>query len=87
MNHSEILVEEKDISHSATVQMQLLVNGSAIGVAQMGPDFLFIETASDHPPGDATLILKVDGNEQRWRVKLPKGIFSDSVRVEIAAWD
>jgi hypothetical protein len=29
--------------HSARVKMQLLVNGTALRVAQMRPDFLFVD--------------------------------------------
>ena len=65
--------------------MRLLVNGSTIGITQMGPDFLFIEPAGDHPPGDATILFKVDDNERRWKVMLPEGISADSERVIIAA--
>ena len=65
--------------------MRLLVNGSTIGITQMGPDFLFIEPAGDHPPGDATILLKVDDNERRWKVRLPEGISAESERVVIAA--
>ncbi len=31
----------------------------------MGPDFLFIESAIDHPPGDATIVMQVDQSEDR----------------------
>jgi hypothetical protein len=37
----------------------------------VGPDFLFIDSASNHPPGDATVILQVDQSERRWNVRLP----------------
>jgi hypothetical protein len=46
--------------HSAQVKMRLLLNGSTIPVAQMGPDFLILQSATEHPPSDATLELCVD---------------------------
>ena len=64
--------------------MQLLVNGSNIGIMQMGPDFLFIEPVVAHAAGEATIILKVDDKEQRWKVWLPEGIAAGSDRVVIA---
>lgn len=64
--------------------MRLLVNGSTIGITQMGPDFLFIESAAGHPPGDAIILFKVDDNERRWKVRLPEGISAESERVVIA---
>ncbi|HTD65443.1 MAG TPA: hypothetical protein VK846_02795, partial [Candidatus Limnocylindria bacterium] len=60
--------------HSALVKMRLLLNGSSIPVAQMGPDFLILQSATEHPPGDATLELCVDASERRWPVHLPHGI-------------
>lgn len=70
--------------HSAQVKMRLLLNGSSIPIAEMGPDFLVLESATEHPPGDATLELCVDANERRWKVRLPEGISSDSRTVTIS---
>jgi hypothetical protein len=71
--------------HSAQVKMRLLVNGSSIAVAQMGPDFLLVDAPINHPPGNASLILQVDQSERRWDVNLPEGISAASKRVAIAA--
>ena len=65
--------------------MRLLVNGSSIAVAQMGPDFLLVDAPINHPPGNASLILQVDQSERRWDVNLPEGISAASKRVAIAA--
>lgn len=70
--------------HSAQVKMRLLVNGSSIAVAQMGPDFLLVDAPIDHPPGTASLVLQVDQSERRWDVHLPQGISAASKRVAIA---
>ena len=70
--------------HSALVKMRLLLNGSSIPVAQMGPDFLILEAATEHPPGDAMLELCVDASERRWPVRLPHGISRASRTVAIA---
>ena len=51
--------------HSAQVKMRLLVNGSSIAVAQMGPDFLLVDAPINHPPGNASLVLQVDDSERR----------------------
>jgi hypothetical protein len=71
--------------HSALVKMRLLVNGSSIAVAQMGPDFLLVDAPINHPPGNAGLVLQVDQSERRWDVHLPDGISAESKRVAIAA--
>jgi hypothetical protein len=70
--------------HSAQVKMSLLVNGSSIAVAQMGPDFLLVDAPINHPPGNASLILQVDQSERCWNVHLPEGISAESKRVAIA---
>ena len=81
---SFMIAEQSYGAHSAQVEMRLLVNGGSIGITQMGPDFLFVESASDHPPGEATIVLQVDGSERCWKVRLPQGISKDSERVAIA---
>ena len=53
--------------HSADVQMQLLLHGRVLPVVQLGPDFLLLDTANDQAPGEATLVLRVDRSERRWR--------------------
>lgn len=46
--------------HSAHVKMHLLLGGISIPVAQLGPDFLLLDAANDHPPGEGSLVLRVD---------------------------
>ncbi len=67
--------------------MRLLLNGSSIPVAQMGPDFLILKSPFEHPPGDARLELCVDASERRWKVRLPNGISSCSRTVAISRAD
>lgn len=70
--------------YSAQVKMRLLLNGSSIPIAQMGPDFLIFESASDRPPVDATLELCINANERRWKVRLPHGLSAASRTVTIS---
>lgn len=65
--------------------MQLLCKGSSIPIAKMGPDYIIVNSASDHLPCDASIVLKVDDNERRWNVHLPDGISAGSKRVALAA--
>jgi len=67
---------------STHVEMRLLINGSSLPIAQMGPDFLLLDKPIDHPPGEATIVLSVDADERRWQVRLPEGL---SARCERAA--
>ena len=66
------------------VTIHLLVNGSTIRVAQMGPDFLLVDHPVDHGPTEATLVQKIDNSESKWKVRLPDGISSKSERVALA---
>ena len=67
------------------MKIRLVVNGSSIAVAQMGPDFLLVEHPLTIPPGNASLVLQVDQSERRWDVHLPNGISTACKRVSIAA--
>jgi len=69
---------------STHVEMRLLINGASLSIAQMGPDFLLLDKPIDHPPSEATIALSVDGNERRWPVRLPEGIFVGCERLVIA---
>jgi len=71
-------------AHSAEVKMRLIVNGTVVRITQMGPDFLFIESPTDHPPCEASILLRVDDSESEWKVMLPEGISKDSKRVALA---
>jgi hypothetical protein len=71
--------------HSAIVKMHLLIGGITIPVAQLGPDFLLLDEPDDHPPGEASLVLRVDQTERSWHVRLPDGISAGSKRVAITA--
>jgi hypothetical protein len=69
--------------HSADVAISLLFNGHSIPVAQLGPGFLLLDAPGDHPPGEASVVLRVDQSERRWNVRLPDGISASRKRVNI----
>lgn len=71
--------------HSAQVNMQLLVNGIALPISQMGPDFVLVDVPVDHEAAMATIVMQVDESERRWNVHLPDGISAYNKRVRIAA--
>jgi hypothetical protein len=71
--------------HSADVRISLIFSGHSIPVAQLGPDFLLLDAPADHPPGPASILLRVDQSERRWDIRLPDGISAASKRVAISA--
>jgi hypothetical protein len=79
-----MIAEQSYGAHSAQVKMRLFVNGSSLRITHMGPDFLFVESPTDHPPCEASILLQVDDSESQWTVKLPEGISKDSNRVPLA---
>lgn len=64
--------------------MRLLVNGNSLSISQMGPDFLFVDSPINHPPGNASVVMQVDQSESRWQVNLPEGISTVSKKILIA---
>ena len=65
--------------------MRLLVNGLSFRIAQIGPDFLFVESPADHPPGWATIEFQADDSHRTWEVDLPQGIIAGDERVSLRA--
>jgi hypothetical protein len=71
--------------HSAEVQMRLFTNGSVLAVAQLGPDFVILESApTAHPAGSAEIELEVDGDIRRFAVNLPLGLTAGEKRIPIS---
>ena len=79
-----MVAEQNYGAHSAQVEMLLLVNGTSIAITHMARDYVLVESPIDHPPGEASILLKVDQSESRWKVRLPEGISSSSNRVSLA---
>jgi hypothetical protein len=71
-------------AHSAHVEMQLIIDGESISITHMGPDFLIVEYPADHPPCEATIVLRVDQSERRWTVRLPEGLRASQKRVQLS---
>ena len=65
--------------------MRLIIGAVSIRVTQMGADFVLVESPIDHPPTAASMALKVDQSERRWKVGLPNGMSANAKRVAIAA--
>jgi hypothetical protein len=79
-----MIVEQNQGAHSAQVKMRLIVSETVFRITHMGPDFVLVESPTDHPPGEASIFLKVDESESQWKVKLPEGVSKNSNRVALA---
>ena len=60
-------------SHSAEVQLLLEVQGRTHSLSHLGPDYVRLRTPVAIPPCNAEIIMRIEGHEQRWRVRLPDG--------------
>src|SRR2546425_10022612 len=65
-------------AHSAQVKMRLILKGTPIRITHMGPDFVLLESPIDHPPCEASILLRVDDSESQWRGPPPGGVFQGS---------
>jgi hypothetical protein len=70
-------------SYSADVQMELRVNGRIFDVGQLGPDFVILRDATEHPPADGEMMVSIDGDVKRWPVRLPDGVVPGKDRTRI----
>jgi hypothetical protein len=71
-------------SHSADVRMELTVNGHILPISELGPGFLVLTAGVNHPPTDAEIMLRIDGHEDRWRVRLDDGISAGRTETRIS---
>jgi hypothetical protein len=70
--------------HSAIVRIELRLHGQVLPIGQLGPDFLMLKDPVDHGPADGEILLSIDGDERRWRVRLPEGISAHERHTKIA---
>jgi hypothetical protein len=82
---SFMIAEHNYGAHSAQVKMRLVLPAASIRITHLGPDFVLVESPPDHPPCEASVLLRVDDSETQWSVRLPNGISKGSKRVALAA--
>lgn len=70
--------------YSADVRMHLHVNGHTFTIGQLGPDFIFLDDPTDHPPAQAEIEMSIDGRVRRWPVQLPDGLKAGKAATRIA---
>jgi len=71
--------------HSADVDLQLVVGGQAMELAQVSPTAFYLREAAASPPCAAELVVIIDGRERRQQVYLPHGISRNSREVKYSS--
>ena len=69
--------------HSAEVGIELIVGEKRWRVAQLGPDFVILDETSPAEAGLAKILLRVDGEDEQWTVRLMAGALPAGARVPI----
>ena len=62
--------------HSAQVEMELHLDGRIFSVGQIGSGFLMLSPPVDLAPGVGEVMLRIDGTERRFPVRLDQGAIS-----------
>jgi hypothetical protein len=68
---------------SSVADFELLANGQSYAVVQVASDFLILESPQQIPPGEAELIIRVDGEVIHRQITLPEGANPNVGRVPI----
>ncbi|MDB5341000.1 MAG: hypothetical protein JWN70_6619 [Planctomycetaceae bacterium] len=60
--------------HSAEVHLSLITASGTYRLSQIGPHYLVVAKPENLPPCDGEIVMRVDGAEDRWLVRLVEGI-------------
>lgn len=63
--------------------MELFAAGRQLPIAQLGPDFVIFARPVELPACIGEMVMRVDGEEERWTVRLPHGATVEERRVAI----
>lgn len=71
--------------YSSNVGLSLVSESFTVPLAKIGPGYVVLETPAELPLCEADLIMTVDGDERRWRVRISgdRPPFDDSVAVSV----
>jgi hypothetical protein len=64
--------------------MELRLAERVLRLREIGPDFVTLAAAIEHPPCLATLWCSIDGREHERGVRIPNGMKADSRKVDLA---
>lgn len=68
---------------SKVADFELIVGENSYSVWEVAPTFIVLDPPTDIPPGEAVLIIRVDGEEIRREIQLPQGADRSSRRTPI----
>jgi hypothetical protein len=69
--------------YSAIARFELQVGDCRYPVSQVAPNFIIFSRPTDLSAGDATLVIDVEGEVTKRRIRLPAGASRHKTRVEI----
>ncbi len=73
MSQNESREGRSGAGYSSDVRLFLLAGGQSYKLSEIGPNFVRLRTPAFVPPGDAEVLMLVDGVERRWPVTLEIG--------------
>lgn len=79
------MITDKDIrtDYSPIVAMRFEADGNVWGIAKLGPDHFVPIDRVKIPAGRGEIIMTVEGQERRWKIRIPIGTlpFDDEVKI------
>jgi len=70
-------------NYSAEVRLKLIVGDRVFPLWQIAPHFVIPHSGLELPPTDAEVVMTVDGDEQRWHVRLANGAVPFDTKIPI----
>ncbi len=70
--------------YSARVELELITGDRVLELSQIAPDKVTLREAVELCPTEALVVMRVDGNEHSWNVRLPNAAvpFDTEVAIE-----
>jgi hypothetical protein len=87
MSRSDVQEHRSVAGYSSKVQLFLEMLGRVYSLSEIDPDFVTLREPADLPPGNADVVMRVDGSEQRWPVELPHGAAAVPFDLTVATID
>ena len=80
-----MLATSQSTRHSAQVLMELRVDAGTFRIGQLGPGFVILRPPVEIPPGIGEVVVRIDGSETRFPIRLEHGATSNQSRTPVTA--